>query len=114
MLRLDADAPKPPTYPFKSKFSKSADTKQAARCHQRRFPPCLQSFFATASAATSAFFVRPSGVASSSVRRYLRIRPGGRKWKMTGRWRFFRQPKIYWAFWPSLRRKTLGLPPCPA
>jgi hypothetical protein len=52
MLRLDADAPKPPTYPFKSKFSKSVPKDKNVKGASFLACPCqphLQIFRISAS-----------------------------------------------------------------
>ncbi len=84
MLRSDADAPKPPAYPFiNQSVSKSADTKLAA--HQNFWRNChLASrshamIFATASEPCNQRFRQPS----VSVKRLLRLRFMARKRKMT-------------------------------
>jgi hypothetical protein len=84
MLRSDADAPKPPAYPFiYQSVSKSADTKHAAHqniwrnCHLASRSPAV--IFATASDPFKRRFSHPS----VSVKRLLRPRIRARKRKMT-------------------------------
>ena len=82
MLRSDADAPKPPAYPFISITVKERSRHKTSRTLLPASLPALPpEFFATTSAATSVDFVLRFSVASSSVRRYLRIRPGDCKRK---------------------------------
>jgi hypothetical protein len=80
----DADAPKPPAYPFMNQsVSKSTDTKLAAHqntwrnCHLASRIPAM--VFATASNPFGRRFRHPS----ASVRGLLRPSFRGRKWKMT-------------------------------
>ena len=82
----DADAPKPPAYPFiTSTVSKSADTKHAAHqnfwrnCHLASRIPAM--VFATASEPFNQRFRYPS----TSVKRLLRPSFQTRKQKMTER-----------------------------
>jgi hypothetical protein len=81
MLRSDADAPKPPAYPFiyqsVSKSDRQTKNVRSARTLAYPFAPCLQIFRDFSSA--SAFGPFRHRRVSASVEGYLRRQRGARK-----------------------------------
>jgi hypothetical protein len=76
---LNADAPKPPTYPFNTQsVSKSTDTKTAAHQNFWRYCHLASKDFAAFATASDTFRHR-----FASVRRLLVLAPKTRKQKMT-------------------------------
>jgi hypothetical protein len=85
MLRSDADAPKPPAYPFNTNQSQRARTQNMQHTRTSGVPAVVPpDFSAVVFAADSAASVLRFRFSSASVRGLLRLHPAPRKQKMTG------------------------------
>jgi hypothetical protein len=94
MLRSDADAPKPPAYPFITNQSQRARTQNMQHTRTSGVPAVVPpDFVAVVFAAASAPFRLRFRVWSVSVRGLLRPHLTPRKQKMTGACRFFPTPR---------------------
>jgi hypothetical protein len=101
MLRSDADAPKPPAYPFiyqsVSKSDHQTKNVRSARSLAYPFAPCLQIFRNLLSA--SAFRPFRHRRVSASVEGYLRRRRGARKREKHDPCKIFDRVRNYRKIW---------------